>query len=655
MEKRHTGDLLELAVKVGEELLQRGLVTKNKGLKWIYGHETEIRHEGLARGNAGIVLFFSDLFQCTSDSEYLDVIHCSTIPLIEALGRLPFRHGFYDGTGGITYALLKAAFVLDNSELIDQSLDHFKTAYYHNHTSPCNRFNLRSGISGNILGLLHLFRETKDEEILEMIEKEVQHLIDSVQVDTNGGYFWECNIFQAIKGLCGFAVGNSGIGYLFVELGKLFENQAFLFLARQAFLYEDNHFNSDIENWPDFVQADLYSKYSQKPSLLKKAEEYYSTYKQNYFYKYQDNMGWSRGTVGIGLSRIRAHQLLPNDPNIQLSIKSSLKKINSFTHSFEKFPAHVTNSLSDGVMGWIHLLNIGMSLDRNTLDKNLADKFITTVLERNQHVGAYLSSNGYLKKSLFTGYTGLGYSALRICKEGALSDESIFLPNVYTGSPLSTDCHIGCLAASKEMTLERIFRNQFPKTTCILNTSIPQGKQYTQYFAQKFSSFPQFPSSSEIHKLFPTNTYLVETLEFEKNLLKLAHTIESRYHFRIKERITIEQNTRLLLNERRLKNAYFSPVDYCFLTKMRWNIKKEFVIPDGNQTEWYFMALFRSSDIAIIELSPEVYSIINSLQKPHKYTQLTGSLMSHKQGARHKQIELLNTLIGMGAFREGKK
>ena len=86
--------------------------------------------------------------------------------------------------------------------------------------------------------------------------------------------------------------------------------QNFLEAAENAFSYENHWFNEQINNWPDFR--------IEKGILLSKKNTDELTY----------SSAWCHGAPGIGLSRIRAYDLLKDDKYLKdsnLSINTCIK------------------------------------------------------------------------------------------------------------------------------------------------------------------------------------------------------------------------------------------------------------------------------------------------------------------------------------------
>jgi lantibiotic modifying enzyme len=105
-------------------------------------------------------------------------------------------------------------------------------------------------LAGNILGLLHLYDETKLSVLKCFIEKGIEKMIENANFHKNG-LCWEFSVAN-IQPLCGFSHGNSGIAFLLIEAGHYFKNDFLLQLAESAMDYETKVLNHNLQNWPDY-------------------------------------------------------------------------------------------------------------------------------------------------------------------------------------------------------------------------------------------------------------------------------------------------------------------------------------------------------------------------------------------------------------------
>ncbi|HEV2988992.1 MAG TPA: lanthionine synthetase LanC family protein, partial [Candidatus Angelobacter sp.] len=99
------------------------------------------------------------------------------------------------------------------------------------------------------------------------------------------GWSWPAKQNSTDNNLTGFSHGTAGVAWSLIELYKITSDRRFLEAAQQAFRYERHWYDPEWENWPDFRTISD----SGKPGYV---------------------AGWCHGAPGIGLSRIRAFQLL---------------------------------------------------------------------------------------------------------------------------------------------------------------------------------------------------------------------------------------------------------------------------------------------------------------------------------------------------------
>src|SRR5699024_2674310 len=126
--------------------------------------------------------------------------------------------------------------------------------------------DLITGVSGTLLGLLHLYNVSEKDWVLDKIAIFVNYLIKQMK-HAEDGIYWDIN-YRHAKPLCGFAHGTSGIGYVFLELGYYFENKAFYNIAEQAFRLKMPN-TTRVKKTGRILELDI-AKNIIKPHILKK-------------------------------------------------------------------------------------------------------------------------------------------------------------------------------------------------------------------------------------------------------------------------------------------------------------------------------------------------------------------------------------------------
>ena|GEM_PF-727008 len=428
MDNKVRREILTEAIRIGDELLsiadkdEKGIswklmgVDKNNKVKW---HKSVDIYSGVS----GIVLFFLELFKQTQKEDYLNAAvegikwveyHCQQNP--------SDFYAFFTGRMGVSYTMLKMYDIIKENQYLDKALMI---------AQPCATFledfrivgNLVNGASGTILGLLHLHTITQEKWILEKINLFVQYLLESAHFGPLGLY-WDRS-YKNISGLCGFSYGASGIGFVFLELGHYFKNEAFYFTAEQAFLYESYFYDNKIKNWPYF------RKVTQKYEYFKKHEKAYLEGNLEFFSQGSDLNTWSFGAAGIGLARLRAFELLKKK-NYENELKIALEKTKQT--DIEEKTQHPLFVLNRGSCGNAELFLESYKVSRNPTHFNLSEKIALRVLAFKRKHNDYLSGIRYTGKegntSLFMGNPGIGYFYLKMLEP--LNVPSIQMPKLET-------------------------------------------------------------------------------------------------------------------------------------------------------------------------------------------------------------------------------
>ena len=115
------------------------------------------------------------------------------------------------------------------------------------------------------------------------------------------------------KNLCGYSHGVAGISLALLELYHVTGNKSFYEGALQGFKYERTHFNREMKNWPDFRQT--------TPVVQKDRPASYAA-------------AWCHGAPGIGMSRLRAFELLQGDKQTGKEVEEAIQT----TSSVLRFP-----------------------------------------------------------------------------------------------------------------------------------------------------------------------------------------------------------------------------------------------------------------------------------------------------------------------------
>jgi lantibiotic modifying enzyme len=232
-------------------------------------------HPDLYGGTSGIALFLARLHAATGERIFrmtaLGALRHALAGVAEIPG--PQRHGLYTGVPGIAYA---AQFLGEHEQAI-----RLMKELAADERMP-ESVDLIGGSAGLIAASLALHRGSQEGFLLELAARHAQWLVHAGAATTDG-LSWDTGIATAKRNMTGLAHGAAGIAWALLELFHVTGEQEFRRASVDGFRYERSCFSGE-RGWPDFR--------SEPP-------EYHAW--------------WCHGAAGIGLSRLRAWQILGDE------------------------------------------------------------------------------------------------------------------------------------------------------------------------------------------------------------------------------------------------------------------------------------------------------------------------------------------------------
>ena len=266
------------------------------------------------QGTAGIGFFLAQLVQHTDTTDAEALSETADGALRHAVRtlrdinpeRLKQNFGFHNGPIGVAWALMQSAPVcnadveadiraliepLDAHEHLDQGID------------------VIAGAAGAIPALLQLASFLGSDGPARMALRLGETLIRRANKEPIG-WSWPTVTSAAARYLTGYAHGAAGVGQAFLELYAVTGAPRYRYAAQRAFRYEDQFFNPENGNWPDFRNTDR--------SLLlrtRSPDELANMTLRGELptYSYHTMSAWCHGAPGIALARLRSMSLLPDD------------------------------------------------------------------------------------------------------------------------------------------------------------------------------------------------------------------------------------------------------------------------------------------------------------------------------------------------------
>jgi hypothetical protein len=301
--KYDVSNYLLVAKEIGSKLVKNA-IWDNGRCNWMgitpmesqdmSGNRTSYKALGpdLYLGTSGIALFLSELYKFTNDTSMYKTSIGAIKQALSLAENIPSSTilGMYTGATGVILAAVRIATLFGDNEILNQSLQLLQRVIVSNHSN--SEFDLLSGKAGAILALLTIDAMINDKSLVDRAVLLGKNLIEIAE-KSKIGYSWGSPNFTNEKNLTGYSHGTAGVAHSLLELYNVTKDSNFLYAVEQAFAYEQYWFNADRGNWPDFRDE------PRKRRLNKQQLSYANT--------------WCHGAPGIGLSRIRAYDILKNE------------------------------------------------------------------------------------------------------------------------------------------------------------------------------------------------------------------------------------------------------------------------------------------------------------------------------------------------------
>lgn len=346
-------------------------------------------------GTAGIAFFLCQLLKVNSDSLVKETAEGSLQQMMNQMkengandhfGKL----GFHTGYPGQAYVLMHAAEILHSNRyrdaavnLIEQTLSLPESAW---------GLDVIDGAAGAIPCLINLYKNYPDKKLRDFIVALGEYLVKTSISDGNTTA-WD-TMAGTTRPLTGYGHGAAGIASALLELSAFTDDKKYQAIAEKAFSYENRHFSSTHQNWPDFRNNP--QSYQQDTT----AQEEHC------------GIAWCHGAPGIALSRIRAYELTGSPlwkKDAELAVDTTVKHFG--------YDSLANYSLCHGLFGNAEtLLYAATVLDKKELTE-MVEKAVAQSLEQT------FSKNNPIANGLHNynetpdfmlGSSGMGYFFLRM-------------------------------------------------------------------------------------------------------------------------------------------------------------------------------------------------------------------------------------------------
>jgi len=300
----HNPLFLDAADRIGRRLCRDALWSGREcnWLGWavdVFGRNWSLVYKAQSAqvydGTAGIALFLARLHRLTGDTAFAETAIGALNHSFTVLPSLPeeSRSSVYSGALGIAWAAVAIGRALDDRRITDRGLR--EAALLGRVSEKSLWLDVLGGSAGAIQALLELD--------LQDLARGHGELLLRTAVRSDAGWSWDTMPGQSTQNVCGYGHGAAGIGCALLELWSATGEKRYRQAAQEAFRYERSHYSAEHRNWPDLRDMTGYSAMPAGPVYA---------------------MGWCHGAPGIGLSRLRAHQILPGDHAIAEELEIAL-------------------------------------------------------------------------------------------------------------------------------------------------------------------------------------------------------------------------------------------------------------------------------------------------------------------------------------------
>lgn len=347
-------------------------------------------------GTAGIALFLAQLQKRRAAEQYRNTALGAIRQALWKAGAVPAlaTRGFFGGLIGIAYASARVGLLLGEGRLVDEGLALARQAVS---KKGDHLLDVVSGNAGAIAPLLWLAQLTDGVDLRASAVGFAEELAAAAITD-DGVWRWQneqaCGAGVGEVPLCGLAHGASGMGLALIESGIHCERPEWTEGGLAAFRYEDQLYDTDHENWPDLRELDHLSGETTGP-------------------KHAPFMvAWCHGAAGIGLARLRALRLLPENAELQVgvqrAVRATAERLAALPNEADASPCHGRAGLAET------LLYAAEVLKEPRHAASIARQW--TRIARTRSTDASWPCgvpSGLSTPSLMLGEAGIGYSLLR--------------------------------------------------------------------------------------------------------------------------------------------------------------------------------------------------------------------------------------------------
>ncbi|MDJ0836112.1 MAG: lanthionine synthetase LanC family protein [Acidobacteriota bacterium] len=421
----------------------------------------------LHMGEAGIALFFTELYRQSGDASFLEAAKQRAETVVSAVEQGSVRPGgFHLGLAGVAFMLLRLQHVSGETGRPDRVLPQLLAGMEKLSRSGADDF--MGGKAGSLVGLIHLHRDLGDDTLLAAMDRLLGSLLERA-VWHDAGLCWWTGNGNTGPAPCGFGHGNSGIGFALLELGRYLNRPVLYRLAERAFAYERSFYDARTGTWPD-----LRFHIDPDSPRYRECREAASRFDAAPFIGDRDFTFWCHGAAGIGLARLRGWELTGN-AELREDAERALAHTRIKTLTQPDHPAVFTLCHGRGGNAALFLEAARVTSDESAREayEQIAEDCLSVGESRRGYYpsGTSPSGDGPPHDSLMMGLAGIGYFYLRVLDpEGT---PCILAPRsdaVFRGDMTA----FPNLNATPSQLKRRFLHAAFPRTTAALDETLEE-------------------------------------------------------------------------------------------------------------------------------------------------------------------------------------
>ncbi|MFV8347175.1 lanthionine synthetase LanC family protein [Flavobacterium sp. ZB4P13] len=251
--------------------------------------------ENIETGVSGFLLFLLEMYKFTKKDIYLEkaeLLSKNTISYCEKTATN--NYSLYRGRAGLIYVLIQLYDINKNVDLLQVSEDLIIQSENEYLESKYTSDYLYDGRSGTLLVLNELFQRSKSERILGILNKFIYKIVNNA-LFTEKGISWKATEEINLKNSCGFALGSSGIQYVFKNLNIDFPNNHLDYIIKYIDKHKLSCWDEQHQSWLNF-EKDITNSIVLNQFKLQYLDN------DSMLYNPTNELNWSKGSIGILLS-----------------------------------------------------------------------------------------------------------------------------------------------------------------------------------------------------------------------------------------------------------------------------------------------------------------------------------------------------------------